>query len=142
MRKIRSLVSAIARSPRRREARDASARSVQRVVLAQALHVARLEPRSLRRPDHRLKCGELAVGKHVLMDERVPPPEPVLQPRQAAACGRASSRLTMPWFSSSPPGSERAVQRREVAVEVSRAHVLHHPDARDPVELRRQGRAR
>ena len=61
-------------------------RRVQRVVLAQALHVAGLEPGALDRGDDVADLVQLAVGEHVALgeapiDERRRPPVVVLLAR-------------------------------------------------------------
>src|SRR3954447_26131346 len=60
------------------ETREPVAKS-QRVVLAQTLYIARLEARVLGGGDQRVVWTEPPVGKDVLLDEGVPPPEPALE---------------------------------------------------------------
>jgi len=54
------------------------------VVLAQVLHVARLESRGLGHVDQGAEWHELAVGKDVALDERVALPESARDPASDA----------------------------------------------------------
>ena len=73
----------------------------QRVVLAQALDVARLEAGALHARHDRADLVQLAVGEHVAVDEAA-----VRERRRAVPAG-----LAMPWLSRRPPGRSSANSR-------------------------------
>ena len=114
------------------QARDPVAERVD-VMFAQILHVARLEPDSLRALDERAKRHQLATRKDILLDERIAPPQPGDKPFQRAlsrkrfAAHYAMIEKQAAWF-------ERSEHAGIVFRKLPRANVLAHPDAHRLVE--------
>src|SRR5258708_22351043 len=95
------------------------------VVLAQALDVPGLEIGALHPRAHAPDFVQLAVGEHITVDEAAPRESRPLAGRPGpgdAVVQHAAARAYQP------------AQRREVLVELRRAHVFEHSDRADRVE--------
>jgi len=103
------------------------------VVLAQVLHVARLESRGLGHVDQGAEWHELAVRKDVALDECVALPEPARDPATNAG-SRLGPATHQPVVEEEPSRPERTMHGGEVVGQPRRADVLAHPHAHRLVE--------
>src|SRR3546814_247903 len=97
-------------------------RSGPRVVLAQRLDVAHLEPGVLHRPDRVADVQQLAVGEHVAAHEGAAP--------ELRAADRGDGVVEEP-----AAGGQQRRQRREVRIDAGLADVLGHADRGDGLEI-------
>src|ERR1041385_152016 len=99
------------------------------VMLAQALEITALQPCTVRGSDHLSQLGQLAVGKHVTLEELTLAPEPASRPDPEA--GRARPvQIDDALIEECPAWSEHVEHHLEIALELGSAHVLDHSDAR------------
>ncbi len=105
-------------------------RKVERVVLAQALHVAGLEPGALDRGHDVADLVQLAVGEHVALGEA--PAQDVRCPTVVVLLARVV-RTADAVVQEPPLRPQQRSAPREVAVELREAHVLEHADGADGV---------